>query len=231
MTAAPQTAAALPHEVRDLAGRLGATGDASLSSVMLTQRGTMRDRPAGRGLRFHASQTIDLRRTEFEWRAAFGPFGCISVTDALKNGEAELGVRAFRRLRIGGVRSETAAAKGEIMRYLAELAWAPDAILCNDTLAWTVIDGRTLRVSAGRGDQHGEVELLLDESGRIGSVAAQDRPRKEGSRFIERPWRGHFCNYRKHQSRWLPFSGEVGWVLDEGAFTAWRGEILSWSCR
>ena len=169
----------------------------------------MRDRPAGRGIRFRASQTIDLRQTGFEWRAAFGPFGCISVTDALKTGEAELSVRAFRHLRIGGVRGGTAAAKGEIMRYLAELAWAPDAILCNSTLAWTVIDDRTLRVSAEGGNARGEVELRLDESGRIDSVAAQDRPRKEGSRFVERPWRGHFWNYRKYQDRLLPSSGEV----------------------
>lgn len=223
-------AAALPQAVRDLARRLGATGKASLSSVMLTQRGTMRDRPAGREIGFRASQTIDLQQTEFEWRAAFGPFGCISVTDALKSGEAELNVRAFRGLRIGGAQGGTAAAKGEIMRYLAELVWAPDAILCNATLTWTVIDDRTLRVSAGHGERRGEVELRLDETGRIDSVAAQDRPRKEGSRFVERPWRGHFCNYRKHQGRWLPFSGEVGWVLDEGAFIAWRGEVLSWTC-
>ena len=224
-------AVALPHEVRDLARRLGATDDASLLSVTLTQRDTMRHRPAGRAIRFRAAQTIDLRQTGFEWQATLGPFGCISVTDALKSGKADLSVRVFRRLRIGGVRGGPAAAKGEIMRYLAELAWAPDAILCNATLVWTVIDERTLRVSAGQGDGRGQVELRLDESGRIDSVAARDRPRKEGSRFVERPWRGHFRNYRKYQGRWLPFSGEVGWVLDEGAFTAWHGEILSWTCR
>src|SRR5512146_521972 len=105
-------ATALPQEVRDLARRLGATGDESLSSVMLTQRGTMRDRPAGRGIRFRASQTIDLRQTGFEWRAAFGPFGCISITDALKTGAAELSVRAFRHLRIGGKRNAFASRLG-----------------------------------------------------------------------------------------------------------------------
>ena len=33
----------------------------------------------------------------------------------------------------------------------------------------------------------GEVELRLDESDRIACVLAQDRPRKEGSGFVERP--------------------------------------------
>jgi hypothetical protein len=74
-------------------------------------------------------------------------------------------------------------------------------------------------VSAGRERARGEVELRLDESGRIACVLAQDRPRKEGSGFVERPWRGRFFDHRKHQDRW-PFAGEVGWILDGQTFIA-----------
>jgi hypothetical protein len=220
---------ALPREVRDLATRLGAADWASVSSVMLRQRGTMRDRPEGREMRFRAVQTICLRRPEFAWRASTGPFGCISVTDAFRDGEANLEVRALGFLRIAGVRGGAAAAKGEVMRYLAELAWAPDAILRNPSLVWTVADDRSLRVSAGQGEARGAVELRLDENGRIGHIRAEDRPRKEGSGFVERPWRGRFFDYREHRGRWLPFAGEVGWVLNGQTFVAWRGEMLDWT--
>ena len=115
----PEAVVALPSDVRDLAMRLGATGSNSLSSVTLTQRGTMRDQPATRERRFRAVQTISLRHPEFEWRASTGPFGCISVLDAMRDGEADLEVRAFGLLRIAGVRGGAVAAKGEIMRYLA----------------------------------------------------------------------------------------------------------------
>lgn len=230
MATTPEAAATLPREVHELAARLGGTRGASLSSVTLTQRGTMRDLPASREMRFRAAQTIDLRRPEFEWRASTGPFGCISVLDALRDGsEADLEVRAFGLLRIASVKGGAAAAKGEVMRYLAELAWAPDAILRNPSLAWTVVDSRTLRVSAGQDQARGEVELRLDENGRITRVLAEDRPRKEASGFVERPWRGRFFDYREHQGRWLPFAGEVGWVLDGQTFTAWHGMLLSWA--
>ena len=199
---------------------------------MLTQRGTMRDRPEDRDIRFSARQTIDLHRPAFEWRASAGPFGCISVLDALNNKEARLEVRAFHLLRIAGVKGGAALAKGNIMRYLAELAWAPDAILCNHSLVWTVIDARTLRVGARQpqiqAQAQGEVELQLDDDGRIAGIVAQDRPRKERAGFVERPWRGRFHDYRQHHGRWLPFAGEVGWVLDGEAFMAWRGTILNW---
>lgn len=219
----------LPPEVRDLAARLGATSNPVGSSITLCQRGTMRERPTSRVMRFKALQTIDLRRPEFVWRAATGPFGCVSVIDALKNGEANLAIRAFGLLPIASAKGGAAAAKGEVMRYLAELAWAPDAILFNPMLAWTVVDARTFRVSAGQDEAQGEVELQLDESGRIARVEAEDRPRKEGSGFAERPWRGRFLDYRRYRGRWLPFAGEVGWILDGQPFTAWRGTLLSWA--
>jgi hypothetical protein len=218
----------LPPEVRDLARRLGATGNPSLSTVTLTQSGTMRDQPAARAARFSARQTISLRRSEFEWRASTGPFGCISVVDALKDEGPDLKVRLFRALPIARMQGGAALAKGEVMRYLAELAWAPDAILTNASLSWRVIDGQVFQVSAGREGTRGEIQLRLDENGRIGSVIAENRPRKEGAGFVERPWRGRFFDYREYQERWLPFEGEVSWLLDTEMFVAWQGKILSW---
>jgi hypothetical protein len=220
----------LPPEARALALHLGACPDAPPSMVRLRQHGAMRDRPGGRWMRFRARQRIDIRRPQFEWRAAAGPFGCVSVIDSLLAGEAALAVRLLGLLPIAGVRGGAAAAKGEVMRYLAELAWAPDAILWNAALDWTVTDQRTLCVAAGQGPARGEVELRLDEGGRIGEVVAPDRPRKEGAAFVERQWRGRFFDYRHHAGRWLPFAGEVGWVLD-GSFVAWHGRLLSWQIR
>ena len=218
----------LPDAVRSLALRLGVREDTALSSVTLTQRGAMRSGPASRWMRFRATQMIDLCRPQFEWRAVTGPFGLIRVIDAFHDDQPKLEVRLFPRLRIASVSGGAAAAKGEIMRYLAELAWAPDAILHNRLLVWTVIDDRTMRVSAGQDRTRGEVELRLNDAGRIDGVFAPDRPRKEGSGFVERPWHGRFGDYRLHESRWLPFAGEVEWAVDGQEFVAWRGEMLSW---
>ncbi|MBV8738743.1 MAG: hypothetical protein JO007_16080 [Alphaproteobacteria bacterium] len=213
MATSPQTARELPAEVCDLALRLGATGSSASGSVILKQRGVMRDRPASREMRFSAAEIISVRSSEVEWRAATGPFGCVSVVDALRNGQAQLDVRVLGAFWIARVRNSAAAAKGEVVRYLAELAWAPDAILHNSSLAWSVIDGRTLRVSAAEKAARGEVEFRLDQKGLISTVFARDRPRKEGKSFVERPWCGRFYDYRQHQDRWLPFAGEVGWIL------------------
>ena len=219
---------ALPGPVLDLAKRLGVETETSAHRVTLTQAGDMRLDKRTRRSRFHARQTIEVGGTGFEWRAAFGPFGAISVTDAYCEGEGSLDVRLFGRVRLARM-SGPAFAKGEIMRYLAEIAWAPDAILLNHSLVWSVIDSRTLKVAAGSGAGYGSVWIDLDHDGRIGGIFAPDRPFVDGKIVEERPWSGQFTDYRRHAGRWLPFSAEVGWCVDGWLENYWRGTLTSWA--
>lgn len=220
--------ASLPEAVAALARRLGAQPSTG-GSVSLTQRGWMRGEAGGRPMRFTARQSIALERTAFEWRAAAGPFGCIAVTDALEEARPLLAAHLLGLIPIARLSEGDALLKGEVMRYLAELAWAPDAILANPWLEWRVRDDARLCVGHGEGAARGQVELSLDAEGRIGAVFTPDRPRREGGAFVPRPWSGRFFDYRRHAGRWLPFAAEVSWILGGTSFVAWHGEIESWS--
>ena len=217
-----------PPAVLALAARLGATLEPALSRVSLRQTGLMRDHPGARDMAFKAAQTIDLNQTAFEWRASTGPFGCVAVTDAFRNEIGALDVRVLGLIPLAHLAGGGPIAKGEVMRYLAELAWAPDAILRNPFLTWVVVNAKTLRVSAGHGTARGEVELRLDADGRIAEVVASGRPRLEGKLTVERPWAGAFSDYRRHQGRWIPFAGEVSWTLEGMPFVYWQGRLTSW---
>lgn len=217
----------LPKPVVDLANRLGADASSRAKIVTLTQSGDMRLGEGAYRTRFRAKQTINLRETGFAWRASMA-FGAISVSDAYRDGVGALDVRLFGRIRLAQM-SGPAVAKGEIMRYLAELPLAPDAILFNRALAWSVVDERTLWVAAGSGAGRGRVRLDLDEDGRVGSIFAPDRPYADGKNTNERPWSGRFLNYRLHAGRCLPFAAEVGWTIDGQVSNYWRGTLSSWA--
>jgi len=191
--------------IRDLAGRLGARADSNFSSVMLAQTGSMRDPPAGRWMDFKARQTIAIDRPAFTWKARTGPLRCITVVDALSNREGDLSVKLFGLLPIAHVRDNNEVNRGELMRYLAELPWAPDAILHKRELSWSITGDTRVAMTAS----DAAVEIELDAEGRIGSVSA-DRPRKQGTAFVTRPWRGRFFDYRQIDGRWIPHTGEVG---------------------
>ena len=220
--------AELPAPVLDLARRLGVKTDTTARQVKLIQSGDMRLGKRMRRTQFQARQTIDTRKTGFAWRGSFGPFGVVSVTDAYSEGTGSLDVRLFGLISLAHM-TGPAFAKGEIMRYLAEIAWAPDAILLNRSLVWSVIDDRTLSVAAGSGAGYGCVRIDLDDEGRIGGIFAADRPFADGKIVEERPWSGRFFDYRCHEGRWLPFGAEVGWCVDGWIANYWRGTMTDWN--
>ncbi len=152
----------------------------------------------------------------------------VSAVDALKDGQGRFDILALGFIPIARAGHSSAQMRGELMRYLAELAWAPDAILHNTALRWRE-DGRGgLAVSAGAGETAAEVILSLDSDGRIAGAYAPDRPRSASAPFLPTPWRGRFSDYRCHNEMWLPFAGEVAWEIDGKEEVYWQGRIEQW---
>ncbi len=224
-----QRRARLPAAVYDLAIRLGVKPGDNGGGVKLTQIGRMKRKLDTQSwMAFAATQTISTRACEFDWRAKFGPFGMISARDALEHGEGRLDIMALGVIPIARAERTPALVRGELMRYLAELAWAPDAILCNTALRWRAKGPSTLAVSAGAGPTASEIMLSLDGDGRIARAYAPDRPRSSTAPFLPTPWRGQFSDYRHHETRWIPFAGEVAWEIDGKPETYWQGRIARW---
>ena len=191
----------------------------------------MRQGGAARWMPFSARQTIAIRECAFEWRARAGPLGMVSVCDALKDGEGRLDVLALGIVPITRAERTSTLVRGELMRYLAELAWAPDAILLNTELRWREDGPDDLAVSAGTGETMAEVVLSLDSQGRIAGAFAPDRPRSATAPFLPTPWRGRFSDFRRHDDTWLPFAGEVGWEIDGVEELYWQGRMERWDTR
>ena len=150
------------------------------------------------------------------------------VSDAFQDGNGRLTVKAFNCIPMVRATPSAALARGELMRYLAEIAMAPDAILGNAELRWRVDGSDTLAVSAGVGATSSEVLLSLDSDGRIAGAFAPDRPRSATEPFLPTPWRGKFTDYRLHRDMWIPFAGEVSWEIDGKEVVYWQGRIKEW---
>jgi hypothetical protein len=188
----------------------------------------MRQTATASWARFTSRQMIALDRCEFDWIARSGPAGIVSVRDALIDGVGHLHVRALGFVTLARAQPSPELTRGELMRYLAELAWGPDAILRNVGLRWREGGPDRLIVGAGAGDAAAEVTLTLDRDGRIAGAFAPDRGALIDGVTVPTPWRGVFSDYRLHDGVWLPFSGEVAWERPGGTFTYWQGQIGSW---
>jgi len=216
----------LPGAARQMAERLGARS-LSAGRAQFRQSGTLRNLGSRRWMRFSARQWIDFAGCNFDWRARVGPLGLVQVQDSLVEEHPTGAVNVLGIVPLARADASAQLLKGELMRYLAELPWCPDAILSNPALQWETVDDRRLRVSASLGDATGAIVVTHDEEGLPLAIAGQ-RPAKEGQTFVEREWHGSFADWRDFDGRWIPQSGRVWWIVDGAPFDVWRGRIAQW---
>lgn len=220
----------LPQLVSDMALRLGADPGCDVETVSFSQTGAMRISLQSRlWLPFTARQTMAVKSCGFAWNARFLPLGYMKVTDAFEDGVGRLDVTALGMIPVARSKPSAALTRGELIRYLAELPLAPDAMLHNGDLGWREIDAATIAVTAGSGDTSCEVVLGLGPEQRIISAFCADRAASATPPFAPMPWRGAFADYRKQNGRWIPTAAEVGWVINGKNDIYWRGRMQDWA--
>lgn len=216
--------------MRAFASRAAPTGVIP-RAVRLRQRAEMRAGPGDSWQRHTAEQTIGVREPGFVWlaRVRLAPFVWARVLDAYAGGEGLIEVRLFDSVRLARAAGPEVS-RGELMRYLAELAWAPQAMLHNRHLRWREIDAATVEVSAESAGGPARVRLVF-EGGDLARIEADDRPRAVGRGTVPTGWRGRFSDYRDLGGCRIPTRAEVEWLLDAGPFTCWRGEVTAFEPR
>jgi hypothetical protein len=217
----------LPDIVRHYVERNVPPAVLNAPRVRFSELGEMQLRP-GRWSPFLAEQEMHADRLEFAWHANFrtAPLVSLRVRDWYRAGAAGLDVRLWG---IPLVRaSGEDVARGEAMRYLAELVWVPQAFVSNRALEWREVDESSVDVATRVGRVRVAVTLRFDEAGDIAAMSAE-RPRRVGKQVIDTPWSGAFGNYRELDGVRLPTTGEVAWLLPDGLFTYFRCTLTAWS--
>jgi hypothetical protein len=201
------------------------------NTVRLRQCGEMRALPGDPWRPLTADQVISVHEPGFVWRARMqmAPFLYAHILDSYLAGEGLLEVRLFGSLRIARAAGPQIS-RGELMRYLAELAWAPHAMRQNPYLSWREIDATTVEVSAESVGGPARVRLVF-ENGDIVRIEADDRPRSVGSCMVPTRWRGRFFDYREIDGCRIPTRAVVSWLSDEGSFDCWRGKVTGFTMK
>ncbi|MFC2970066.1 DUF6544 family protein [Acidimangrovimonas pyrenivorans] len=219
----------LPPAVAAFARRAGAQPGAR--AAVLEQSAELRLKQGGGFSATTARQTVALAVPGFVWdaRQGFGPLTVVRVIDSYVDGRGLLEARLFGSIRVARA-ADASVSLAEAYRYLAELPWAPDAILGNPAVAWRMLaDGRAeaaLDTPAGRA----AVIFAFDAAGDIVAMEARDRPAQDAAGKAARyDWRARFWDYGPVGPRRLPRQGEVGYVHPEGFETYFKGRITGYT--
>lgn len=213
----------LPDSVRRYADRTGATGQ--VKQVILTQSAQIELSPGAGWQNLEAMQWIDPVGAGFVWKAEQRKAGLLylSVIDAFVRGKGCLVVRLLGAIPV--VRAlGPEVDHSEAMRFLAELPWAPDAVLSNAELTWEAVAPNLMRV----GLNGVRVDLILDNAGDVVEMRALNRPALENGKLVLREWRGLFRDHKTLSGRRIPTWGEVGYVREGVYQPYYRGTVTSY---
>lgn len=184
----------------------------------------------GPGLPFTAKQVMAVGQPGFSWTAKIEmPPLYFIVCDRLIDGTGALEAKLFGVVPLASGGDDLL--RGELLRYLAEIPWAPTAILQDTELRWREIDSRTVEVRRRVGEVDAGIELHFNVDGLIDRTLTQERVFNQGGHSQQIPWEGRFSNYVHHGDFFIPQHGEVSWLLESGPFTYFKGDITSYNAR
>ena len=178
---------------------------------------------------FTSTQRVVTRRPGFDWdaRVLMMPGLPVHVHDAYIAGEGLLHAAVFGLVSMVNQRGTDALARGELMRFFAEAAWYPTALLPSQGVRWDAVDDRSARATLTDGKLTITLLFHFQEDGLIDTVLAEARERILGGKTVTAPWQGRFWNYAIRDGMRVPLDGEVAWLMPEGAKLYCRGHITS----
>jgi hypothetical protein len=176
---------------------------------------------------FTSDQKVVAQRPGFDWngRVAMMPGLPVRVHDAYVAGEGILHASLLGLFPVVDMRGTGDVAEGELMRFLAEAAWYPTALLPSQGVRWEAVDDRSAYATLIEGEISITMLFTFNEEGLIDTVRAQARGRAVGGEVVPTPWHGRFSNYEERGGMRVPLDGEVAWLLPEGEKPYWRGHI------
>lgn len=167
---------------------------------------------------FTSRQRVVTRRPGFLWDAKISmlPGLTVRVVDSYIVGRGLLRATLEGLLTMADIRGEGEIARGEFMRYFAEAAWYPTALLPSQGVRWEAVDEHSAHATIVDGPLTLTLLFRFNAAGLIGSFRAEARGAMVGNKMVMAPWEGQWSNYQTRDGMQVPFTGEVAWMRPEG---------------
>lgn len=176
---------------------------------------------------FTSEQRVITCPPGFDWdaRVRILPGLTVRVHDAYVAGEGILHAAILGLFTVADLRGSREIAAGELLRFFAEAAWYPTALLPSQGVHWEALNAHSARATLSEGATGPQMLFTFGADGLIETVRAEARARAVGKDFVPTPWQGRFWNYTEHAGMRVPLDGEVAWLLPAGEKSYWRGCI------
>jgi hypothetical protein len=172
-------------------------------------------------------------RPGFLWNARVQMFPGVParVEDSYIAGQGQLIAKLLGLFTVATARGGGELARGEFMRWFAEAAWYPTALLPSQGVRWQSVDSASANATIVDGPITLTMLFKFDDTGLIVSVRAESRGAGVGKEMVMLPWECTFSDYRRQGGMLVPMTGEVAWVRPEGRQSYFKGTVTALSHR
>ncbi len=205
-------------------------GQPIITAVTLELAGTFNLSPtAERWKAFTSRQRVVVRRPGFLWdaRIAMVPGVHVRVVDSYITGKGLLHAAMQGLVTVADIQGEGEIARGEFMRWCAEAAWYPTALLPSQGVRWAAVDDRSALATFTDGPLTLTLLFRFNDAGLIGSFRAEARGGMVGDNMVMAPWEGIWSNDQVREGMRVPLTGEVAWIRPEGRKPYFIGTVTA----
>jgi len=178
---------------------------------------------------FTSRQRVATHRPGFLWDAQVSmvPGLVVRVVDSYIAGSGLLHAAIFGLVTVAKVSGGGEVDRGEFMRFFAEAAWYPTALLPSQGVRWEAVDDRSANATIMDGPLRLTLLFRFNHAGLIDSVRSEARGAMVGNKVVMMPWECSLSNYEVRDGMTVPITGEASWVQPEGRKPYFRGTITS----
>ena len=171
-------------------------------------------------------------RPGFLWDAQVDMFPGVParVLDSYVAGQGHLMAKLLGLFTVANAHGGGELARGEFMRWFAEAAWYPTALLPSQGVRWQAVDDASAHASIVDGPITLTLLFRFDDAGLIASVRADARGAGVGKDMVMLPWDCSFSDYQPQGGMLLPMMGEAAWMRPEGRKVYFVGHVKKLSC-
>ena len=166
-------------------------------------------------------------RPGFLWDAQVTLFPGVParVEDSYIAGQGRLIAKLLGLFTVASAHGGGELARGEFMRYFAEAAWYPTALLPSQGVQWQAVDDASANATIVDGVIPLTLLFRFNEAGLIASVCAESRGAGVGEGMVMLPWDCGLSNYQRHSGMLIPMAGEAAWVQPAGRKAYFVGTV------
>jgi len=180
---------------------------------------------------FTSTQLAVVHRPGFLWngRISMLPGLAAHVHDSYIAGVGTLHVAMLGLFTVADVQDGGEAARGELMRYFAEMAWYPTALLPSQGVRWEAVNDRSANATLVDGPITLTLLFRFDEAGLITTIYADARGASVGKDgiMVLMPWECKVYSYERRDGMLVPTVGEAAWMRPEGRKPYFIGNLTS----